>query len=100
MLNDIINYGVRIIIIILGILLAGGVLTPGQNDSMIRIVGIIAILFGLYRIIMYSRNKRKYKNFSKAIKVSQNDKTDSFYYDDSDNNSIADNDSNNSNDDN
>lgn len=100
MLNDIINYGVRIVIILLGILLAGGVLTPGKNDPMIRIVGIIAILFGLYRIVMYSRNKRKYKNLSKATKVSQNDdKTDKFYYDDFDDNSIVDNDSTDTRDD-
>lgn len=99
MLNDIINYGVRIVIILLGILLAVGVLTPGQDDPMIRIIGIIAILFGLYRIVMYSRNKRKYKNLSKGTKVPQKDKTDNFYYDDFDDNSIVDNDSTDTRDD-
>jgi hypothetical protein len=79
MLNDIINYGVRIAIILLGILLATGVLSSGDNNPMIRIIGVIAILFGLYRIIMYRRNKIKYKNFNKGKSDSDSDK---YYYDD------------------
>ncbi|MEI6090771.1 MAG: hypothetical protein WCR42_09995 [bacterium] len=79
MLNDIINYGVRVVIILVGILFASGVLTGSDNNPMLRIIGIIAILFGLYRIIMYRRNKVKYNNFNKGQKDS---KTDKFYYDD------------------
>jgi len=97
MLNDIINYGVRIVIILLGILLATGVLATGENDPMLRVIGIIAILFGVYRIIMYRRNKLKYKTFNKGTKDS---KTDKYYYDDFDNNTSNEIDSNDSNDDN
>ncbi len=95
MLNDIINYGVRVVIILLGILLATGVLATGENDQMLRTIGIIAILFGLYRIIMYRRNKLKYKNFSKGTKDS---KADKYYYDDFESNDSVETDSNNSDD--
>jgi hypothetical protein len=97
MLNDIINYGVRVVIILLGILLATGVLATGENDQMLRIIGIIAILFGLYRIIMYRRNKVKYKNYNRGTKDSKPDK---YYYDDYDTADSTETESNTTEDDN
>ena len=64
MLLDIVNYAVRIIIVILGILLIFGVIMPpGTDDIMFRVMGVVFVLFGVYRIVMYRiQRKRYYRN--------------------------------------
>lgn len=61
MINDIINYGIRIIIILLGVVFLSGFLVPeGSDPTMMRIFGLIFVLFGIYRLLLYRANKRKY----------------------------------------
>lgn len=60
--SKIINYGVRAIIILIGILLLSGIIDPPEQDtSFIRIMGVIFILFGLYRIIIYHSQLKRYR---------------------------------------
>lgn len=57
----IINYGIRSVIVILGILIITGVILD-QMDSQMRIVfGSVFILFGLYRLTMYYTQEKRYK---------------------------------------
>jgi Ca2+/H+ antiporter len=59
----IINYSVRILIIIIGILFLSGFITPANGDTTLyNVMGIIFILFGTYRIALY-RMKTKQYNF-------------------------------------
>lgn len=61
MLMRIINYGIRSVIVILGILIITGVILD-QMDSQMRIVfGSVFILFGLYRLTMYYTQEKRYK---------------------------------------
>ena len=54
MLMHIINYVIRILIIVIGAVFASGIFTPKSQDSgMMRIMGIVLILWGLYRILTY-----------------------------------------------
>jgi len=59
LLLQIVNYSVRSLIVIIGILILSGILLP-EFDSYTRIVfGIVFVFFGIYRLIMfYSQNKR------------------------------------------
>ena len=64
MFNDILNYGIRIIIIVLGILIFFDFFNIAHGDTkMIHAVGVIMILFGVYRIISYYSASKRYKNF-------------------------------------
>jgi len=66
LINSILNYGIRIIIIILGILIFFDYFNLSRGDSrMIHAVGVIMILFGLYRIVSYYTATKRYKNFNK-----------------------------------
>jgi len=61
-ISDIINYGVRILIILLGIVLLSGVFMPeGSDPTMMMIFGIVFILFGFYRLALYRANRKRYK---------------------------------------
>jgi len=61
-ISDVINYGVRILIILLGIILLSGVFMPeGSDPTMMRIFGIVFILFGFYRLALYRANRKRYK---------------------------------------
>jgi predicted phage tail protein len=64
MLLNIINYAVRIIIIILGLLLLSGVLVPrgmgAEQLTMLRVMGAVFILFGIYRLITYHSTRKRY----------------------------------------
>ena len=65
MFLHIVNYTIRALIVIVGILLVSGVLSsPEWDDSFLRIMGIIFILFGIYRIVLYKNQIKKY-NFLK-----------------------------------
>ncbi|TAL69699.1 MAG: hypothetical protein EPN82_03525 [Bacteroidetes bacterium] len=62
MFSKILNYGIRILIIIIGILMVTGIIyvPDSQNNSIIRIFGVIFILFGALRIYMYYSSTRRY----------------------------------------
>ena len=54
MLMNIINYVVRIAIIIIGILLLSGLITPPNTDvTMVRVMGAVLILWGVFRLLTY-----------------------------------------------
>ncbi len=61
MINDVINYGIRILIILLGLLFVSGYFMPEDSDStMMRVFGAIFVLFGFYRLALYRANKKRY----------------------------------------
>lgn len=63
MFNSILNYGVRIIIIVFGIIFVFNLLDIKQGDiTMLRAIGIIMILFGVYRLLTYKAAVSRYKN--------------------------------------
>jgi hypothetical protein len=58
----IINYSVRGIILLIGVLLVSGVMFPDYNDSgLYRVMGFVFILFGLYRLILYYTQQKRLK---------------------------------------
>lgn len=63
MINDIINYGIRILIILLGLLSVSGILMPEDSDpTMMRVFGVVFVLFGFYRLALYRANKKRYNS--------------------------------------
>lgn len=61
MINDVINYGIRILIILLGLLFVSGYFMPEDSDpTMMRVFGAIFVLFGFYRLALYRANKKRY----------------------------------------
>lgn len=55
MYNKILNYSIRVLIIVFGILIFFD--APGWsrgNENVLRVFGIVMILFGIYRIIAYN----------------------------------------------
>ena len=58
--NKILNYSVRLLLIIVGFLLAFGILSSKNSSDdqvyVFRVMGVIVVLFGIYRIIMYHSN--------------------------------------------
>lgn len=64
MILKIINYSVKALIIVVGILLLSGALSFNDSDTaLMRVFGIVLILFGLYRIVLFRTKSKKY-NFS------------------------------------
>jgi len=62
MISRILNYGIRLLIILIGIVMLSGIMTPKKTDPTFLIVmGIIFILFGLYRLVSYHFALRRYK---------------------------------------
>lgn len=60
MLN-IVNYVVRILIIVVGAIFTTGWIVPKDGDiTRYRIMGIVFMLFGIYRIVMYRMKSRQY----------------------------------------
>jgi hypothetical protein len=56
----IINYTIRAMVVIIGILLLSGVLIPPNVDNTLyRVMGIIFTLFGIYRITTYYSQLKK-----------------------------------------
>ena len=54
MIMNILNYVVRIAIIIVGILLLSGIVMPPNTDAtMVKVMGAILILWGVFRILTY-----------------------------------------------
>ncbi len=74
MFLHIINYTVRGMIILLGVLLLSGIINVGTADStFIKVMGVVFILFGIYRISIYRMQSKKY-NFS--INEEENDENE------------------------
>lgn len=64
MFMHIINYAIRGLIILIGIFLLSGAYNNDRMDaSLLRVMGAIFILFGVYRIVLYRTQMKKY-NFS------------------------------------
>jgi len=60
----IINYSVRILTVLLGIVLLTGKLFPYSEEKYLtQIMGAVFILWGFYRIITYRNNLKRYRNF-------------------------------------
>ncbi len=60
----IINYAVKLLIIAIGILLLGGWLyNSPENRILTQVMGVVFILWGTYRIIIYRLNLKRYKEF-------------------------------------
>jgi hypothetical protein len=83
MILTIFNYAVRIIIIILGILFLSGVFSfTRANPDLVRVMGIVFILFGSYRLISYHTGRKRLsgsagkKKYDFSPKNSDNEKTD------------------------
>ncbi len=69
----IINYAVRIVIIILGIIMVSGIITPPrENAEFFTIMGVVFILFGLYRLVLYRFKSQRY-DFSSGNIISKDD---------------------------
>jgi len=79
MINHIVNYLVRIVIICIGIYLLIAEFPTADDTSMIRVIGSIMVLFGVYRVIMYRINQKKYNG-----QYSNNKDKDDDYLDDND----------------
>lgn len=66
MVNDIINYSIRILIILLGLVFVSGLLMPeGSDPTMMRVFGVVFVLFGFYRLALYRANRKRYKQKQK-----------------------------------
>lgn len=68
MLQIIVNYAVRALIVIIGIIFVSGILNQffsfrSDIQPLIPIMGIIFILWGVYRLITYHSNLRRYRNY-------------------------------------
>ncbi|MDX9790805.1 MAG: hypothetical protein WC313_01535 [Candidatus Kapaibacterium sp.] len=61
MLMRIINYSVRGFIVLLGILIATGVILEEFDVQMRIVFGLVFILFGIYRLTMYYTQEKRYK---------------------------------------
>lgn len=66
---DILNYSLRGLVVLIGLGFLIGVIDPRPGDDTLRYsMGVVIVLFGVYRIIMYRNAKRKYDNLSEADK--------------------------------
>ncbi|MCL2038945.1 MAG: hypothetical protein FWG85_00780 [Bacteroidetes bacterium] len=69
----IINYIVKISIIIIGIVFIIGVIPAAKEDAVLfRVMGGVFVLFGVYRIVLY-RMKYKEYNFKNNENKNEND---------------------------
>lgn len=74
MFMHILNYTVRGAIVLIGVLLLTGVLFPKNADTqMMKVFGVIFILFGLYRMAMYYSNTKRYKTYDFSTKDKDDD---------------------------
>jgi len=70
------NYAVKALIIVVGILFVTGVLFPNEGDkTLYRVMGTIFILYGIYRIIVFREKIKKY-NFSELSENDDNEEND------------------------
>jgi uncharacterized Tic20 family protein len=57
----IINYTVKILIIVFGVLILTGVILKPIDTQMRIVFGIVFILFGIYRLTIYYSKDKKYR---------------------------------------
>ncbi len=64
MYSNLLNYGIRLVMILMGALMVFGVFTsPRQDPALMRMMGIVLILFGVYRMAMYhTKQQRRFKD--------------------------------------
>ncbi len=77
MFLHVINYIVRISIVAIGVVLVSGVLFKGKDNSeMFTVMGIVFILFGLYRIVIYRMKSKQYDFKTKQFTGDTDDEED------------------------
>lgn len=66
--NKALNYIVRGMFIVVGILFLTRTINPqNANPIFINIIGIVFILFGIYRIVSYTSKLKKYERYDKYV---------------------------------
>jgi uncharacterized membrane protein HdeD (DUF308 family) len=60
---DILNYFVKILTIIIGIILLTGIFINNavEANPLLRVMGIVLIVWGIYRLIIYRVQSNRYK---------------------------------------
>lgn len=71
MLLIIVNYVVRALIVIIGIVLVSGILNHylslrSDIRPLMPILGVVFILWGVYRLITYHSNLRRYRDYDEV----------------------------------
>jgi hypothetical protein len=61
LLLKILNYTVRAVVVVIGILLLSGIILPTLDIQMRIMSGSIFVLFGIYRLSMYYTQQKRYK---------------------------------------
>jgi len=61
LLLNIINYSIRGLIVVIGILLLSGIILSEIESQFRVMVGIIFVLFGSYRLLSYYMQNKKYR---------------------------------------
>lgn len=68
------NYVVRSLVIVVGIALVSGLLSPPNEDNtMFAIMGIVIILFGIYRVVSYYNGLKRYNFELKRSEIDEED---------------------------
>lgn len=57
----IINYAVKLLIVVFGILILFGIILKTMDTNMRIVFGIVFILFGIYRLTIYYSKEKKYR---------------------------------------
>lgn len=55
------QYFIKIIIIIFGIIIFFNVIELDLPDSTRQVIGVIVIMFGAYRLVLYQSKKKRYE---------------------------------------
>jgi len=60
----VVNYLVKILTVFLGVVMLTGLFMPDKlsNEPMMSVLGIILIVWGVYRIFVYRIQLRRYRN--------------------------------------
>lgn len=59
-LSTILNYAVRILVVLIGIIMLAGILPmPKRDPVMLQTMGVLFILFGLYRLATFHFRKKE-----------------------------------------
>lgn len=62
MFSKIVNYAVRILLILLGVaMVAATFVVKFEDKTLIIVFGVITSLFGVYRLVMYRMQSARYK---------------------------------------
>jgi len=61
-LLKILNYSIRALVLVIGLIFLTGLIIPAGGDStMFRVMGLVVTLFGLYRLTTYYLQQKRYK---------------------------------------